>query len=183
MGSHSTRKARKKKVIAKSEMEIIRDLEKQIKQLKMLPDDFRDIEIGSRMWQLYRTEFPKQRAIMETWQTGGILCYESLEPKEFEILNFGREANDRVVRIDPLKMLNEIDHTVWLPKDIARPSWTFLTCLLYQAASANCSWIYFKSFTAGEVDALNMLLSRTHAPVRAKMRLEGKGHTTPSEVY
>lgn len=133
------------------ELEII-ELKQQIKRLKKLPKDFRDIEVMSKDWQdLEEIMGPKKKAEMRAWAKGGVLCVVPINNIERRVLQgFGE-----LYQIDPP-----------IPP---------LVNILLQVSNQNLSFVYASSWPRVAISGLNWLASDYGWNFRFKGQLLGGG--------
>jgi len=88
-----------------SEQELVEELEvarlrKQIKRLKTLPKNFRDMQVMGKDWRDFAEIMgPEKKAEMLVWAKGGVLCVSLINELERKVLQgFGKlyEHNDEV---------------------------------------------------------------------------------------
>lgn len=152
-----TKKGKKQqKVIAEevAEQQEVRKLRRQIKLLKRLPEDFRDIDPGSPDWEAF-AEATGRRKEMEAWSNGPIYCFA--EPNKLEQLVFGQQE------------IRQLAISQW--------PWNGLAVLTHIEHNKG-SWFYLPDEEPKVVSALNILLSRLEYKFRARGRLlsERTGH-------
>ena len=128
------------------EAEQLRRLRSDIKFLRRMPKDFRDITTGLVDWERFAAVTNRQEE-MTKWSRGLVLCLE--EPNDLEKRVLGK------IRIFSQKIV--------LPRD-----WL----LLFRIAEADCvSYIYLPNEEGEFIQALNIVLSRMGANFRIKGQL------------
>ena len=136
------------------ELEVAR-IKKQIKRLKQLPKDFRDMEVMSKDW----TDFaeimgPEKKNEMLLWAKGGVLCLAPTNELERKVLTVYGELHEF-----------HVGH----PDD--------LEDALAEALELNASFIYASEWPKHVVTGMNWLASHYSWNYRFKGQLMGgKGH-------
>jgi len=135
MGSKHAGRGKTKGLTKAQEIE---NLRRKIKLAKTLPDNFRDIPLGTKAWSLFIEMAPERREEIETWAAGRILVFQPINKLEAKILG------DRVLRIYP-------EDTTF--------DWELFKQLVDKAEKENCSFIYLQDQTIPAINHLNYWLS------------------------
>jgi len=85
------RRKRELSPTAQTAYALVQELKEKVIALKQLPNDFRDIEVGSPKWRLYYDLMPGSREIMTEWSRGPILHIGSINGMERYLLGQSRE--------------------------------------------------------------------------------------------
>lgn len=153
-----TKRSKKQEVIAEEAMEQQerQALLRQIRLLKRLPKDFRDLDPGSPDWEAF-ANVTGRRKEMEAWSGGPILCLAPLNKAEALVFR-GEKVIDGTTYGE-----------VWEKN--------FFRFLGYTEA-LEVSWLYLPDEETPVITALNLLLSRFGAGFRVKGQLlsERTGH-------
>ena len=125
-------------------------LKKELKRLKSLPKDFRDIEVMSDSWQAFgRIMGPKKKAEMLKWSKGGVLCLAPLNGLERKVLSvFGEVVGWNLSPCD-------------------------LSDVLAEAVECNISFIYASEWPKHVIVGMNWLASHYGWNFRFKGQLMG----------
>lgn len=125
-------------------------LQRQIRTMKRLPKDFRDITLGTD-WEAFAS-ITGRRKEMDAWYHGPVLFLAPLNESEKMILgspNELRRAEGYGTELAPWNWLELVKH----------------------AERTKCSWIYLPDEESVVIDALNVLFSRFSFNIRAKGQL------------
>jgi hypothetical protein len=138
------KKKQSQKQIAEAAFEQLerRRLQRQIKLLNRLPNDFRDIEVGSPDWEAF-ADATNRRQEMESWSNGLTICFE--EPSKHEKRILGK-----------IKLVDK-PTTAWEWFGIFRTLSAF-----------TASWLYLPEEEGPFIAALNVMFSRIGACFRAR---------------
>lgn len=144
-------------------------LKRQIVMLQRLPNDFRDITLGTD-WEAF-ADITGRRKEMDDWWNGPIVYLAPLNKHEEMILG----SPNRLIPISELKMVNESTIKVGSLEKLTPENWVEV---IQHTSMIGASWIYLPDEESVVVDALNVLFSRFGYNVRAKGRLmsEYSGH-------
>ena len=127
----------------------------QLKWLKLLPRDFRDLVPGSLPWRMYAQVMgPEVTKAMKVWRMGPILCNEKPDETELrfrqgrKLVSFFTASLPQVESIDTLAEV-----------------WKY-------AEKEGFSYVYLRNWAHVEIEGLNVTASRFKSTVRFKRRLE-----------
>ena len=132
------KKQQQKITIEAVEQQTVRSLKRQIKLLKRLPNDFRDISPGSSDWEAF-AEATGRRKEMEKWAAGPVLCLKEPNAAEKMVLVNVNVIGDRFTNTS-----------------LAFSDW----CVINIAVDNGYSWIYLPDEEPQVIAALNVILSR-----------------------
>jgi len=147
---------------AASQQQLRMKLQRQIRTLKRLPKDFRDITLGTD-WEAFAT-ITGRRKEMDDWDHGPILIVGILNQSEESILG----SPNRLVGLKELTKLNQTELETESVFKLTSENWFNVIQL---AVEAGCSWIYIPDESSVVVDAFNVLFSRFGFNIRAKGQL------------
>jgi len=82
-------------------------LQERLALLKKLPEDFRDLEPGSYLWQVFWKEYPDQQEAMAKWSYGPVTCLEGYTALTDIVEQIGHfdEAGYSFIEVDEPKLL------------------------------------------------------------------------------
>lgn len=127
------------------------DLQEQLRILKLLPGDFRDIEPSSPEWEQYATYMPETAEAMDKWIHGPVLCIgKPITPWEKTHL-LKTHTNILVCSLDPNASNLDALHSA-----------------LQNAEAEGVSLVYMKGFPLSITRAINWLASFFKMRIRAK---------------
>lgn len=144
-------------------------LKRQIATLKRLPNDFRDITLGTD-WEAF-ADATGRRKEMDKWWNGPVLLLAPLSKQEEMILG----SPNQLWLAQELTKLTQTELEVSGVTKLTSENWIEVIQL---AANRGCSWIYLPDEELPVITALNVLLSRFGYNVRVKGQLisEYSGH-------
>ena len=138
---------------------VIGQLQRDIKILRKLPDDFRNLSPGSREWQEYE-RITGHTESMQNWLRGPVLILQPISKMEAKIW---ATSPPRKYFLHEQKIANVID----------------LFCVITEAEESECSFVFLPEVTRKVIDAVNALCREYGCNVRA----EGKFTNEKGERY
>lgn len=142
-----------------------RKLLRQIRTLKRLPDDFRDIDPGSNDWEAF-ADITGRRKEMTDWSNGPVIYFGALN--KFEKMILGRP--NRLIKVigclgrdNGLTTMNHFE-------------------IIQLAERQRASWLYLPDEVGTVIDALNVLFSRFGYNVRARGQVKSERTGKPIGV-
>jgi len=172
MAKRKTKKQSKQTAIAAevTEQQLRLKLRRQIALLKKLPEDFRDITLGTE-WEAFAEATGRQKE-MNDWWNGPVLILAPLNQSEKSILGSPNKLLPIItatVRGLQSVTVNVLSATVATAN--AQFNGSTWHCVLSWAAENNASWIYLPDEELPIITALNILFSRFGLNIRAKGQL------------
>lgn len=153
-----------------AEQQLRLKLRRQIATLRKLPEDFRDITLGTE-WEAF-ADITGRRKEMNDWWDGPIVYLTPLNKSEQDILGSPNKllpiktATSRVLQAVTVHVSLATTQTV-----SALFNGSTWHCILSWAAENNASWIYLPDEELPVITALNVLFSRFSMNIRAKGQL------------
>ena len=149
-GSYKGKDAQKRELSA---------LNAKLKVLNSLPDDFRNIPIGSAQWIHFRKLVPLKYDEMVRWSKGAIMICQKLTEKERHHLTTNGNA---------LQVSKTVEWLEELREGVEMYTWESTLALLQEAYEENCSFIYVKNIP-GFTNSMNALAQIYSWPFRFKI--------------